>query len=467
MKQATYNHINQCNNNVIYPIYKDQGICDPIIQQLKYDVNLVVDKSFNKITTIYTLGNYPFESFTFIGLGDSKDITTMKLKQAFQNVSKQVKADATFVASKAVANNISVHEIARLFVETYLLSTYTEQKLYKEEKKTVYNIDILAHDEDVSKDIEMGMIYGNAINYAKSLSDTPYNYLNANDLVEKAVSMAEEFNIKYQVLDKQKLQDMGAGAILAVNKGSEIPPYLICLDYHNGGDQEYKAVVGKGITFDSGGYNLKPSSYGMKYDMSGAADVLGIMQILAASKAKTNVYGIMPITDNLINEKAYKPQDVIQSLSKQTIEIVSTDAEGRLLLADALTYAQQLGAKKIIDLATLTGACIRALGNDYTGIFANDDTFFHEFNQSCKECDEKGWRLPLDECFAKMLESTSADFKNSAGSPIAGASVAGSFLNKFINEGTQWIHLDIAGTAEIKNQATGVMIKSVAHFFSK
>jgi leucyl aminopeptidase len=206
----------------------------------------------------------------------------------------------------------------------------------------------------------------------------------------------------------------------------------------------------------------------MKYDMCGGADVLGIMKILASNKVKANVYGIIPTTENLVSDKAYKCDDVITTLSKQTVEIVSTDAEGRLILCDALTYAQSLNVSHIIDIATLTGACVRALGDVYTGVFSNDDKFYNTFNEALKESDEKGWRLPIDDEYFKMLKSEVADFKNSAGKPLAGASVAANYLNAFINNSTKWIHLDVAGTADSNGKgATGAMIRTISYLLSK
>ena len=238
---------------------------------------------------------------------------------------------------------------------------------------------------------------------------------------------------------------------------------MICLKYTNA-DTPYTAVIGKGLTFDSGGYNLKGNSLGMKYDMCGGADVLGVMKTLGALKAKANVYGIIPTTENLVSGKAYKPQDVITTLSGKTVEIISTDAEGRLILCDAITYAQQLGATQLIDLATLTGACVSALGDIYTGVFSNDDEYYQEFDKAMKESDEKGWRLPIDEEYFAKLKSHSADFKNSVGKAGAGASVAANFLEAFVEEGTKWIHLDIAGTADNDGTAaTGAMVRSVVN----
>ena len=408
--------IKQFNNNVmIYPIYQEQSVCQDIIDTLGYDITQDIDKDFSKITQIHTFGKYPFSYILFVGLGKQNEITTDKLRKIATTVSKDIKQPVQLVVN-----------------------------------------------HDVQDEINEAIIYGEGINYARRLADTPSNLMTPDDMVKESIQLAKDYGMECTILDKAQLEDMKAGGILSVNQGSDIPAYMIVLKHNGDGDNAYKAVIGKGLTFDSGGYNLKGNSYGMKYDMCGGADVLGVMQILARSQAKTNVYGIVPVTENLVSGKAYKPQDVITTLSGKTVEIVSTDAEGRLILCDAMTYAQQLGAKKLIDLATLTGACVTALGDAYTGVFANDDDYYHEFEEAMKAADEKGWRLPLDQAYLDKLKSNSADLKNSAGKPGAGASIAANFLESFIEKDTQWIHLDIAGTADQDGTgATGAMIRSV------
>ena len=285
-------------------------------------------------------------------------------------------------------------------------------------------------------------------------------------LAKEAKEVAERYHMDCHILWKKELEDCHAGGILAVNQGSDEEPCMIVLNYQGNGNAPYTSLVGKGITFDSGGYNIKSNSYGMKYDMCGAADVLGAIEILAAAKSKCNVYAIIPATENLINGTAYKPQDVITTMSNKTIEIVSTDAEGRLILCDAITYAQTLPqVERIVDIATLTGACVGALGDEYAGIFSNDDAFYQSFQSALDQSDEKGWRLPLDEAYFKKLKSNSADLKNSAGKPGAGASVAANFLQAFVNDGIKWIHIDIAGVSDHPEKgATGKMIRSLVHF---
>lgn len=464
MEQAKYSFIYESDRDIIYPIYEDQDICLKVIETLDCDLNQIVDKSYNQITKIHTLGKYPFETITFIGLGLSKDITTTKLRKAFGHVSQGIKKESVFIAKKAVTNNISIEKITELFIESHIIAQYQEHKI-GHDIKDIVQVDIMAQDIDVSSHIEKAIAYGEGINYARELADTPSNLMTPEHLVEEAKKVAQQYGMECTILDKKMLKEMKAGGILSVNLGSHIPAYMICLKYTNA-NTPYSAVIGKGLTFDSGGYNLKGNSYGMKYDMCGGADVLGIMRILGATKAKANVYGIIPTTENLVSDKAYKPQDVITTLSGQTVEIVSTDAEGRLILCDAITYAQQLGATHLIDLATLTGACVSALGNIYTGVFSNSEDYYKMFEKIAKESDEKAWRLPIDPEYFAKLKSASADFKNSVGKPGAGASVAANFLEAFIEEGTEWIHLDIAGTADNNGTAaTGAMVRTVVKMF--
>lgn len=464
MEQLKNISFSDLKNNLIYPIYEDQMINQEIINHLGFDLNTIVDKKENALTTIHTLGKYSFETITFIGLGSSKQITTKKLREITALI--KPKTPSVIYLEDIAVNSLDIHTIIRTIVESYIITSYQEQKIGHDVNEII-NLDIMYSSEDIYADIIFGQAYGKGINYARYLSDLPSNLLTPNKLVEEALQLSKDYNLECTILNKDDLEKMGAGGILSVNQGSHIPSYLICLKYSNS-DEPFTAVIGKGLTFDSGGYNIKSNSYGMKYDMCGGGDVLGIMQILAASKAKANVYGIIPTTENLISDKAYKPQDVITTLSKKTVEIVSTDAEGRLILCDAITYGQQLGATKIIDLATLTGACVSALGDVYTGVFSNDDEYYQEFVQAMKLSDEKGWRLPVDPEYFKKLKSNSADFKNSVGKPGGGASVAANFLEAFIEEGTKWIHLDIAGTADKDGTgATGAMIRSVVNMVRK
>ena len=443
------------NKIMIYPIYHHQGVLNDICDTLGYDINTIINKDFNHSTKVYTLGKYDFPYILFVGLGDVSELTTAKLRKLVLNISKNINEPVQLMTDH-LDEGINKHAFVRIWVESHIIAQYQECKI-GHDAKMITDLDIVSSGY-VEKDIETGRIYGEGINYARRLADTPSNLMTPEDMVKEAVELAKAYNIEYTILNKSALEEMKAGGILSVNQGSHIPAYMIVLKYTHNGNAPHKAVIGKGITFDSGGYNLKSNSYGMKYDMCGGADVLGIMKILAGIQAKTNVYGIIPVTENLVNGKAYKPQDVITTLSGKTVEVVSTDAEGRLILCDAITYAQKLGASHLIDLGTLTGP---ALGDVYTAVFANDDAYYQEFEQAMKVADEKGWRLPMDEEYLEKLQSNSADFKNGPMTFGGEASGAACLLNEFVEDGIKWIHLDIAATAKTPDGATGAMIRSI------
>ena len=443
------------NKIMIYPIYHHQSVLNDICDTLGYDINTIINKDFNHSTKVYTLGKYDFPYILFVGLGDVSELTTAKLRKLVLNISKNI-SEPVQLMTDHLDEGIDKHAFVRIWVESHIIAQYQECKI-GHDAKMIADLDIVSSGY-VEKDIETGKIYGEGINYARRLADTPSNLMTPEDMVKEAVELAKAYNIEYTILNKSALEEMKAGGILSVNQGSHIPAYMIVLKYTHNGNAPHKAVIGKGITFDSGGYNLKSNSYGMKYDMCGGADVLGIMKILAGIQAKTNVYGIIPVTENLVNGKAYKPQDVITTLSGKTVEVVSTDAEGRLILCDAITYAQKLGASHLIDLGTLTGP---ALGDVYTAVFANDDAYYQEFEQAMKAADEKGWRLPMDDEYLEKLQSNSADFKNGPMTFGGEASGAACLLNEFVEDGIKWIHLDIAATAKTPDGATGAMIRSI------
>ena len=443
------------NKIMIYPIYHHQSVLNDICDTLGYDINTIINKDFNHSTKVYTLGKYDFPYILFVGLGDVSELTTAKLRKLVLNISKNI-SEPVQLMTDHLDEGIDKHAFVRIWVESHIIAQYQECKI-GHDVKMIADLDIVSSGY-VEKDIETGKIYGEGINYARRLADTPSNLMTPEDMVKEAVELAKAYNIEYTILNKSALEEMKAGGILSVNQGSHIPAYMIVLKYTHNGNAPHKAVIGKGITFDSGGYNLKSNSYGMKYDMCGGADVLGIMKILAGIQAKTNVYGIIPVTENLVNGKAYKPQDVITTLSGKTVEVVSTDAEGRLILCDAITYAQRLGASHLIDLGTLTGP---ALGDVYTAVFANDDVYYQEFEEAMKAADEKGWRLPMDEEYLEKLQSNSADFKNGPMTFGGEAGAAACLLNEFVEDGIKWIHLDIAATAKTPDGATGAMIRSI------
>ena len=315
-----------------------------------------------------------------------------------------------------------------------------------------------------------GVIVGESQNFARVLVNEPGNVLTPTVFGQRAAAMAKEVGLACEVHSTEKLHELKMGAFWSVSQGSEEPPALIVLRYEPAGvtDGPVLGLVGKGITFDTGGISIKPSDNmeKMKYDMAGGAAMLGAMRAIALLKPKVRVIGIVCASENMPDGKAQKPGDVQTAMSGKTIEIINTDAEGRLVLADGLAYARQLGATHLIDAATLTGACVVALGMVNGGAFSNDEETFAKFNGALETSGEKFWRLPLGEEYAEMIRSDIGDIKNTGGR-WGGAITAAEFLKVFA-EDTPWIHLDIAGMAWVEDSRpyiakgpSGVGVRSI------
>jgi len=292
-------------------------------------------------------------------------------------------------------------------------------------------------------------------NLARLLAHEPPNVINPVTLAERAAELAAEAGLKFSVLGEKELTELGAGAILAVGLGSKTPSQMIILEYPGQGELRGTppvVVVGKAITFDTGGYSLKPkdSIIGMKFDKCGGAAVLGIMRAVAALQPTVPVVGIVAAAENMINEKAYRPNDIITSLSGKTIEIMSTDAEGRMVLADTLTYAQEkYQPRALIDIATLTGGIVVAIGKVRAGLFANNEKLANALEESGERTYERLWRMPLDDEYFVLIKSDDADFRNSSKKRQAHPVVGALFLKQFVSPETNWAHVDIAGMATV------------------
>jgi len=283
---------------------------------------------------------------------------------------------------------------------------------------------------------------------ARTLGNLPPNLCTPSYLAEEARKIARRFKLRLEVLERRDMERLGMGALLAVARGSHQPPKLIVLRYAGTGKNAKPLVlVGKGITFDTGGISLKPSAEmdEMKFDMSGAASVLGAVHALAAMKAPLNLVGVIPACENMPGGEASRPGDVVTTLSGQTVEILNTDAEGRLILCDALTYAERFAPQAVLDIATLTGACVIALGHVASGLFANDQQLADAVREAADDAWDRVWQMPLWEDYQEQLRSNFADMANIGGRP-AGSITAASFLARFMRK-QRWAHLDIAGTA--------------------
>jgi leucyl aminopeptidase len=307
---------------------------------------------------------------------------------------------------------------------------------------------------EVERGVARGTAIGEAVNLARRLAVTPANDMTPTHMAEEAKKVAESNGLEIDVLDEERARREGMGSFLSVAQGSIQPPKMIVLRYNGDpSSKELLALVGKGITFDTGGISIKPAERmeDMKYDMSGGAGVLAAMSALGKLKPKLNVVGIVPATENMPGGKATKPGDIVKAMNGKTIEVINTDAEGRLILADGLAYARKLGATKLVDAATLTGACVIALGHAASAAIANDDAFVAEFLAAAKPTGERYWQMPYYDDYTTQMKSDIADLKNTGGR-AAGTLTAAAFLREFVDK-TPWIHLDIAGTAYLDNES--------------
>ncbi len=350
-----------------------------------------------------------------------------------------VRAAASFVVEGALAGTI----------DTTTYRSEPEKPIVLEELTVVstagsHQFEARALDEG----IERGRVLGEAVNAARLMALTPANDMTPTHMAKRAEELAKEFGLRFEALDEERMKKLGMGSLLSVSQGSDQPAKLIVLTYEGDpGNPEKLAFVGKGLTFDSGGISIKPAEnmHEMKYDMSGGAGVIAAMWAIGKLRPKCNVIGLVPSSENLPGPRAMKPGDILKAMNGKTIEVINTDAEGRLILADALCYAKKLGATKIIDAATLTGACVVALGHAASGAMSNDDAFVERFLKVVADCGERYWRLPLYPDYDTQIKSDIADLKNTGGR-AGGAETAGAFLKAFVGD-TPWIHLDVAGTA--------------------
>jgi leucyl aminopeptidase len=371
---------------------------------------------------------------------------------------------------------------AQMVIQSALMGLFepdkyrTKDKEQRELKEIVVVIEG-ADEKAVQRGAERGGIVGEAVNYTRDLANEPGGYMTPTILAARAKETSRKFGLTFDVLDQKQMEKLGMGSLLGVSRGSDEPPKLIVMKYEPRRVKrgtKLLALVGKGITFDSGGISLKPGENMelMKYDMTGAATVIGTMRAIAQLKPSVPVLGVAPCSENLPSGKATKPGDVLVAMTGKTIEVINTDAEGRLVLADAIAYAKKLGATQIIDMATLTGAVSIALGDVNTGILGTDQALIDGVIDAGKGVGEKFWQLPLDKEYSAQIKSDIADIKN-VGGRKAGTITAAAFLKEFA-DGVSWAHLDIAGTAwgdDAKayraKGPTGVAVRTLIEFIER
>jgi leucyl aminopeptidase len=409
----------------------------------------------------YTQGALSAKRVLLTGLGKKGEFDLEKWRGAASKVGQFIR-DAgikQFAFQLKRVEAYSEVELAESFVTGLVLGVYqfNEFKTLERDKIKEIGEAVLLGEKDaetklIGDGLRMGKIISEAVCMARDLVNGPSNQVTPTVLAEKAQQIARDHGMEIRVLEVSQAEAMGMGAFTAVAKGSQEPGKFITLEYNKGKGLDTIALVGKGITFDSGGISIKPSEgmERMKDDMSGAAAVLATMQAAAKLKLPLNLVGVIPATENLPSGKAYKPGDILKTLSGQTVEVISTDAEGRLILSDALTYSLRLKPKAIVDLATLTGACVIALGDYVMGLFGNDESLLKRVEEASGKTGEKVWKLPLWDEYFDYLKSDVADFRN-VGTRAAGAIIGAIFLSKFV-EKIPWVHLDIAGPASIEKE---------------
>ena len=411
-----------------------------------------------------------YQHIAFVGLGKQKDGTNLKIQSAVATIlraatTKNISSVCVVVPKHMEMQNVGTSCMVGAELGAYQFLKYkTDEKTKKQKKVEQISFVVSKGASEFKKGIDLGTVLAQGVALARDLVNDPASHTNTQTLVDVAQSIAKSSSdISVTVLDEAQCKKLGMGSYLSVARGSVVPPKFIVLHYKPKAVQKAKkiALVGKSIMFDSGGLSLKPSGSmeDMKIDMSGGATVLGVFSILAKVDASSEVYGILPACENMPSGHATRPGDIVTAMNGKTIEVLNTDAEGRLTLADAMVYAEKhCKADVIIDLATLTGACVVALGGDLAGLFSNDDKLSNSFEEAAKQTGDEVWKMPLHMSYLKKMKSDIADLKNVGGGRDGGAITAAVFLSEFVDK-AKWIHIDIAGPAYRTDEPKGALGK--------
>lgn len=468
MAQIKFTEIAESNNNsFVILVNKHLKIEGEKARELDRKLNGAISNIINKnsfkgeigefITTYVNLDNN-WNYIIIVGIGEDSEIDALganKVGGAIYKAIEKVKAEKVSIAIDATINmKLSEAECAANIALGLLLKSYKFDKYFtkKTDKFDLKDVEIIVHKSKEAQDIftEILPIY-EATKFIRDLISEPSNRLYPKNYAEICDEKLSKLGIKVTILQPKDMEKLGMEALLGVGKGSRNEPRLVVMEYNGAGrDEPPVAFVGKGVTFDSGGISLKPAlgMDAMKYDMSGSGAVVGTLYVLASRKAKVNAVGVIGLVENMPDGNAQKPGDVVKSLSGQTIEVLNTDAEGRLVLADAIWYCQEkFNPKIVVDLATLTGAIVVALADVYAGLFSNDDKLSEQLVSAGKKVGEPLWRFPLGKEYDKMIDSKVADVQNISNAKGGSSITAAQFIGRFVKEGCAWAHLDIAGMA--------------------
>ncbi len=432
------------------------------------------------VHVLYPAGRFAAERLVLAGLGKRSEFTLNRLRQAAGKAASSLRtAGAKDIVVAVDGLGPDPEELGQALAEGTALGLYRFLKYKTDEendrKKNIQSITILteaaASVNALRKGVKIGEIISDSTMMVRDMVNSPSADMTPTIIAAKAREIAREFGLKIQVLERSQMEKLGMGALLGVASGSAQAPKFIILEYRKGGKKPVIALVGKTITFDSGGISIKPAENmdRMKDDMSGGAAVLGAMRTASALKLPLNIVGLLPATENMPSGSAYKPGDVLRTLAGKTIEIMNTDAEGRLILSDALAYACRYKPAVIVDIATLTGACGIALGNEASGMLGTDDTLKRKIREAGEKTGERVWELPLWEEYYDQIKSDIADMKNTGGR-AGGVITAAALLSKFVQK-YPWVHLDIAATSWTEKDrpytpkgATGIGMRLLTQF---
>jgi leucyl aminopeptidase len=426
---------------------------------------------WGELTLVHTFGKLKAPRVLVAGLGKSGEFTLDRVRELSANVSrflrgKRIARYATIAHGGGIAG-LDAAACAQAIAEGAVLGLYRfdRHKKTDDDATEIDEMTIVEHDQAKMKSIEAaverGVIVAEAANFSRDLSNEPSNVLTPTEFAARAEKMAQEHGLGFTLFDRDKAEEMGMGAFLGVAKGSAQPPKFMMLTYNGNGEGRAIGFIGKGITFDTGGISIKPAAgmEEMKGDMSGGAAVIASMMAIARLKPKVNVTALVPATENMPGGNATKPGDLLRAMNGKTIEVINTDAEGRLILADALSYALKLDLSPIVDVATLTGAISVALGDVAYGIFANSDALVERIKSASAASGEKCWQLPMFPEYKELIKSMVADVKNTGGRG-AGSVTAAFFLKEFVDD-RPWAHLDIAGV-DFYDREKGTIVKGAS-----
>lgn len=462
---------------------KPEGVAANIDKTLNGNISKLIKQKdikgkLNEITLLHSIGKLPADKVVVLGLGKKNELTINKVRGAIAEVcrflrGKSVTSVASVILGEGI-NKIKADAAVQAMTEGAVLGLYAFRRYITKKENNFGEIKELTIVGKVKKPMEQaitkGKIIAEAANYARDMVNEPGSFMTPTQMANVARQLAKKYGLKVEIFDKDKMKELGMGGLLGVSQGSQQPPKFIVLTYKGRQSNEIDlALVGKGITFDSGGISIKPSEgmADMKGDMAGGATVLATLTAISQFKLKINVTALVPATENLPSGSALKPGDIIKAMNGKTIEVLNTDAEGRLILADALSYAVKLGAKAIVDVATLTGACQVALGKICSGAFTNNQSLLDKVIAASNDAGERAWQLPMFPEYSEFIKSDVADIKN-IGNRYGGAITAAKFLEAFVDK-IPWVHLDFTGDTDkekgyLVKGATGVPVRTLVNF---